>query len=113
MIAIGKRDRVIAFERLTVSRTTLGGKPEAAGTWAELGTRLASVLFGSGAERRAAAVEQAVQPATFRVLADELTTTITVKDRITHLGLSWDIASITPIGRRPDEIEFTATASRD
>jgi len=104
----GGRDKRITFERATTTRTALGGA--GAPSWGILCARWAKVTYGNGAERRNAAVEQAVQPATFRVLADSETREVLATDRIVFDGLAWDITSIAPIGR-PSEIEFTATAS--
>lgn len=109
MTPAGQMDRRIAFERSTTSRSGLG--TVSASSWAEIGERWAKVLFGTGAERREAATEGSTQAATFRVRADDLTTTITAKDRIAYAGRSWDITGIAPIGRGPAEIEFTATAA--
>ena len=110
MLTAGKRDRRITFARVATARGALGVVEQ--GGWTALGSRWARVLYGNGAERRAAAVEGAVQPATFRTLADGLTRTITVADRIEYAGLAFDIVSIAPIGRGPDEIEFTGVAAR-
>ena len=112
MTGAGQLNQSIAFQRNTGGRSAMGGAaPEA---WTTLGTRKAKILYGSGAERRSAAGEQAVQPATFRVRADSLTKAVTQKDRITVDGLVWDITSIAPIGGpAPTFIDFTATASRD
>lgn len=106
----GERDRTIRFERGSAARNALGGKAPLA--WASLGTRLAKVLYGSGAERRAGGVEGAVQSATFRCLRDDLTRTIVVTDRIVFDGLNWDITSVAPIGRAPAYIDFTGVAGR-
>lgn len=112
MTPAGQRNTAVIFQRNGAGRTPMGGA--AAPSWTTLGTRLGKVLYGTGAERRGAAGEQAVQAATFRVLADALTKTITQKDRIVLDGLAWDITSIAPIGApAPREIEFTAMASRD
>lgn len=110
MTPAGRRDQVVRFERATTARNALGGKTASA--WASLGERWALVLFGSGSERREAAQEGAVQAATFRVLADEVTTTVTVADRIVHRGLTYDVTGIAPIGRGPRELEFTGTVAR-
>jgi hypothetical protein len=76
-------------------------------------SRLAKVLYGTGAERRAASVEGAVQTATFRVMADSLTRTVAITDRISFDGLVWDIGAISPVGGPVAyEIEFTGVASR-
>lgn len=110
MMPAGKRDRRIVFERKTTTRGGLGVK--GAVQWSAIDGRWASVRFGSGQERREAAVEGAVQPATFRTLADRMTRTITTEDRIGYGGLTYDITGIAPIGRGPEEFEFTAVASR-
>lgn len=111
MTPASQRNQVIVFERATETRGALGGK--SATSWAAMGTaRFAKVLFGSGSERRTAAVESATQAATFRVLADDLAVEVTTQDRIVHRGLAYDITGIAAIGLRPDELEFTATAAR-
>lgn len=113
MTPAGQRNMVVLFQRNAAGRSPMGGA--AAADWQALGTsRLAKVLYGTGAERRGVAGEQAAQAATFRVLADSLTRTVTHKDRIVFGGMNWDITNIAPIGGpSPREIEFTATASRD
>ena len=111
-----KRDQRIGFQRAAdVNRSALGTK--VAASWSEIGRRLASVRYGTSAERRESrsqrgeyGAESAVQAATFRTLADSLTRTVTVQDRITHDGLTYDITGIAVAGRA--EIEFTATARR-
>lgn len=110
MMNAAKRDRRIEFQRGSTTRNSLGGIE--ARSWFALGSRWASARFGASAERRAAAVEQAVQAATFRTLADALTRTVTVDDRIAYGGLVFDIVGIVPVGRGPEELEFTAMASR-
>ena len=104
-----KRDQRIGFQRAAdVNRSALGTK--VAASWSEIGRRLASVRYGTSAERRESGTESAVQAATFRTLADSLTRTVTVQDRITHDGLTYDITGIAAAARA--EIEFTATARR-
>lgn len=112
VLPAGKRNARITFQRNGAGRSALGGK--AAPSWADLFSRLALVRFGTSAERRAAAGEQAVQTATFRVLADSDVRGVTVRDRILDAdGLAWDVTGIAPIGApAPSEIEFTATAAR-
>lgn len=110
MMAAVKRDRRIAFQRPVETRGALGGI--AATSWSTLGFRLANVRFGTSAERReAAGAEAAVQAATFRVLADGLTRTLTARDRVVFDNAAWDIAAPVPVGR--DEIEITAVANRE
>lgn len=112
MLPPGQRDTRISFQRNGAARSALGGK--AAADWAELFSRLAKVTWGSSAERRSAAVEGAIQTATFRTLADSETKSITAKDRIVMAdGLTFDVTGIAPIGSPvPYEIEFTCTANR-
>lgn len=112
MTAAGQRNARVIFQRNTGGRSAMGGA--AAESWAALGTRWGNVLYGSGAERRSAAGEQAVQAITVRVLADTLTRAVTHKDRMSLDGLVWDITSIAPVGgAAPTYIDFTAMASRD
>lgn len=86
----------------------------AAESWATLFACFAGVRWGTSAERRTAAGEQAVQTATFRVLASMDARSVRVTDRIVHDGLNWDVTGIAPIGGpAPSEIEFTAVAGRD
>ena len=111
MINAAKRDRRVTFEARVADADGLGVITES--WWSTRGTRWASVRFGSSAERRdRSAQEQVAQVATFRCLADTVTRAVLVTDRIQFDGLTWDITGITPIGIRPDEIEFTAMASR-
>lgn len=115
-IPAGKRDTRVSFQRNGATRSALGGKGAAA--WAELFTRLASVSWGSSAERRNAAVEGAMQTCTFRVLADSDTRGVLATDRIvmTDAGgnaLAFDITGIAQAGSPvPYELEFTCTANR-
>ena len=98
----GKRDQLIGFERATVVADEYGSEVP---TWAEIAQRWAALGYGRGDERREAAREGGAQPATFIVLADEVTRTILLTDRITFGGV-WNITGIVPRGRA--EIEFTA-----
>lgn len=109
----GRRIHSIRFQRLSSSEDALGGTDTSA--WSNLfdNPRPAAVYYGSGGERRQAAVESAAQTATFNVLADSETRTVTTGDRIEFNGTPWDITSIAPIGGPvPFEIDFTATTKR-
>lgn len=108
MTPAGKRDERITFERATASRGNLGTRE--LGSWSSLGGRWAKVHYGTGSERRRDGVEAASQAATFVVLNDSLTSTITAEDRITHRSLTYDITGIARVGR--GELEFTATTTR-
>lgn len=95
-------DTPITFERYTA---TQDGSGEETQTWSQLAARDAKVFFGRGDERRQAAMQQGEQPATFQVLNDEVTRTVTLKDRIVYDGANWDIEG-RAVGRLT--IEFTA-----
>ena len=111
MQSLGQRRETIAFERGTSARSALGVTMES--QWSALGSRLASVRFGSSGERREAAQDGAVQAATFRALADTLTRSVTARDRIVWRGSAWDITGAVvvqpPVGAA--EVEFTAVAA--
>ena len=104
----GKFDQRVGFERATLVADEYGSEVP---SWAEIALpgevsgRWAALSYGRGDERREAAREGGVQPATFIVLADEVTATLTVTDRITFGGV-WNITGIVPRGRA--EIEITA-----
>lgn len=106
----------IQFQRPTVARGTSGTKTITAHS--SLGYVRAKVLYGTGAERRTAGVENAVQTATFRCRANVTTSggtvvrNITAQDRIVHAGLNWDIVAISLLPTIPQDIEFTAVANR-
>ena len=110
----GRRIHSIRFQRLSANEDALGGTDTS--VWSNLfdSSRPAAVYYGTGSERRQAAAESAAQIATFNVLADSETRTVTTGDRIEFNGLGWDITGIAPIGGPvPFEIDFTATAKRD
>lgn len=106
----GRRRFRIEFRRPVVARGALGVKTESGSS--SLGFERAKVLFGTGAERREAGVEQASQAATFRCLANAKTRGVLATDRILHGALTYDITGIAPLDTNPAEIEFTGVASR-
>ena len=111
MLDAGQRNQRVIFQRFTAGEDALGGG--GLEVWGVLFSCLANVRWGSSAERRTVAGDQAVATATFRVLANLQARSVRVTDRIEHDGLSWDVTGIAPIGGpAPREIEFTATASR-
>jgi head-tail adaptor len=112
MLAAGQRNQRVTFQRNAGSDDALGGEgPE---EWNPLFSAWAQVRFGTSAERRAAAGEQAVQAGTIRVLASTAALGVTVRDRVIARGLTWDVTGIAPIGGpAAQEIEFTVMASRD
>ena len=102
-IGAGRRDRKVTFERASVTQDDYG---EEVATWAPLGSELANVLYGTGAERRQAAMEQGQQALTIRTLATGTTRGVTLKDRVVLDGEALDLVGISQIGRL--EMEFTA-----
>jgi len=116
MTPAGQRNKLVAFQVRGAAEDALGGNEGA--TWAVAGSRLAKVLYGTGQERRAGAVEQASKAATFRFLADDLVRSLRPgSHRLVFAdgagGTAWDIADVTPIGGPvPYEIEVTAVVSR-
>lgn len=94
-------DQPITFQRATVTQDAAG---EEVLTWATLAQRDASVIYGRGDERRAAAAEEGRQAVTFQVWSDESTRTVTLKDRISYDGDTFDLVGIAPNGR--DTIDF-------
>jgi len=103
----GARNRRIAFHRAEITKDAMNADVQ---TWPELGKRWACASFGTGQERRDAAQQSGSAPATFRVLLDSLTRTLTITDRIRYLEADWDITSIVPAAdERPNTaIDITA-----
>ena len=94
------RNRKIVIERnMLVEDDELGGEVLRWVTWCR---EWASISFGTGAERRAAAQEAGSRPATFQVLANRKTNSLSVTDRICYPVTDpdpkkwprWDITSI-------------------
>lgn len=101
----GRRNRKVAIERFTSTTDDYGHEEK---TWAPYVTAWASVSFGTGQERREAAQESASAPATFRLLWNSKTSTVTVEDRVQFMGAAWDITSAVPLGFN-EGVEITAT----
>lgn len=111
MLKAGLRNKRVTFQRNGAVEDALGG--EGPDVWRDLFSAFALVRYGTSAERRSAAGEQAVQSATVRVLASAAARGVTVRDRVVADGLAWDVTGIAPIGApAPQEIEFTVMASR-
>lgn len=90
------RDSLIIVERATKTRNALNEPVE---NWSEHCQEFAAVYYGNGSEQRAAAQNDATQAATFEVLANDETRSITVLDRIVFDGLIWNVRSNVPIRR--------------
>ncbi len=100
----GARNSLVTFSRATTSQDGYG---EEVPTWGDIGKEWAKVHYGRGDERRQAAMEQGQLPATFVVLDNSVTRTVTLKDRITFDEGEWDISANIP--GKPGEREITAT----
>lgn len=107
-MSAGRRDQLITIQRATVTTDDYGAEVP---TWATHAQEWAAIFYGRGDERRQAAMEQGSQAATFQVLANAATRTVTLKDRIEHDGAVWDIQGISPDTPKRGSIELTATRS--
>jgi head-tail adaptor len=105
---MSKRHKLVTFERATTTTDEYGGETQ---VWATLCTEFADIFYGRGDERRQAAMEQGQQPATFQVPSNSNTRSVTLEDRISFDGSTWDIeGKATDVPNRR-MIEFTATRS--
>ena len=104
----GNRDKRIAFERFGLIENKYGEEVE---EFAPFVSRWAQVWMGKGSERREAAMERGGQAATFGIISDTDTRTLTLKDRIVYAGSNWDIESVAPDTPKRGEMEITATRS--
>jgi head-tail adaptor len=84
----------VAFQRL--GPPVDDGYTTSPGEWADYAPEYAEVRFSKGSERREAAQEGASAAATFIVLSNEKTRSISVTDRISFDGGLWDIVSNIP-----------------
>lgn len=103
-MSAGPRDHLVTLSR---AETTQNGYGEEIPTWGSVGTEWAAIFYGRGDERRQAAMEQGKQPATFQMLSNELTRSLTIEDRIEYEG-NWDIEGIAPDMPKRGYIEVTA-----
>ncbi|EQA96845.1 head-tail adaptor protein [Sphingobium baderi] len=104
----GPRHDLIVIERATITRNPYNEPVE---TWTEYCREYAAVYYGNGTEQREAAQTQASQVASFEVLANSKTRTISVTDRISFGGGLWDIRSVAPIGRDGVKINAVRAAA--
>lgn len=102
-MSAGRRDQLVSLQRFTAAQDDYGEEVQ---TWATVGEEWAAVFYGRGDERRQAAMEQGQQAATFAMLSNDLTRSLTIRDRIGLEGDAWDIVSVSPMDRAT--IEFTA-----
>lgn len=105
MTPAGKRDTRVELQRRAPSRNAWN---EEVGSWSTFARALARVSYGRADERRAAAMEQGQEVATFTIPATAATRTLAPRDRLLVKGRAWDVTSVVPRERR--ELEITATA---
>jgi head-tail adaptor len=98
------RSELIVFQRAPPTEDESGGQTL---VWATYATRRARVRFGTAQEKREAAQEGGVQTATFECVSSSTLRSVTLKDRISYIGASWDIVETAPLDRKT--IRFTAT----
>lgn len=108
----GEMDRRIRIETRVKTRNALG--EEVTTGWQLLAERWAKVGFGSGAERREAAVEENSLAAIFitRWSAALAAIGADTSARIVHDGTVWDVKSVTEFGRRR-RLSFAAVTRFD
>lgn len=103
----GNRDTLITFERANTTQDDYG---EEVPTWATLGTEWAAINWGRGDERRQAGMEQGSQSATFTVYDNQMTRSVSPKDRLKADDAPWDITSNVP-SKTPGDRDITAVRS--
>ena len=99
-----KRDRLIRFALPVTGENGFGEPVET--SLADAGSAWAAVRYGTGSERREAAIERCDQVATFITLQSAVTRAIGPGYLILFEDFRWDITSAAPFERH--EIEFTA-----
>lgn len=93
----GRLKHRIQFER--ASPPVDDGYTSVTGDWVLLTMAWSDVFYGTGTEQRQAAQEGASQAASFEVLANSKTRTVSVTDRIKFDGGAWNITANIEIER--------------
>lgn len=104
MPGASERTELIVIERATVTEDDYGGEES---TWDTYATRRARVRFGTAQEKREAAQEGGTQTATFECVRSAVLDDVTLKDRISYLGSTWDISETAPLDKAT--IRFTGS----
>lgn len=98
-----RRNKKVAFQTLVTTEDGYGGEvPD----WSDPAFAFAAIYFGAGSEQRRAAQEGGTQTATFEVLSNERTRTLTTTSRVLYpvrdpdpaKWPAWDIQAISEIG---------------
>lgn len=104
-----QRSELVIFERPIARKSAMGREP--ASDYDRVCEEYVQVRYGTGAERRTAGAEGALQSATFIALDNALTRLVTVRDTIWAADRRWNITSVAPIAAR-GEIEFGAATGK-
>jgi head-tail adaptor len=105
----GERPHLIRIQRATIAGDNYGG---GAKTWHDHTTGWAKISYGTGAERREAAQENASQAATFMFDWNPTLAAVLTTDRLYVFDTVWDITSRAIIGGNR-EVHLTAVANLD
>lgn len=97
MTPAGRRDQRVVIKAPGAISENSHGEPET--VWSEHCKAWAKVLYGTGAERREAAIEGADQTATFIVVRNSNIDAVGTKYRLFFNGADWDIESIAKVSR--------------
>lgn len=106
----GKYDRKARFVRVTEVQDALGTMVASEAT---LVSAWAMMRYGTAAERRTGAGEEATGAATLRVRSTAALRGVTTRDRVEVDGQIWAIQGIARVAVQGSDIEFTLTAWRD
>jgi SPP1 family predicted phage head-tail adaptor len=103
----GRLDRRITIQRATITQNSTG---EEIATWGTLATVWAELRQGKpGNEAYASQQFLGKTPLTFRIRWSTTVQVLTVKDRISYAGRTYDILDVREIGRR-EGLEIDAFA---
>lgn len=105
----GERSHLVTIQRATVTTDDYGGEVR---TWHTHTAGWAKISYGTGAERREAAQENAVQTAIFMFDWSPTLADVTAKDRLYIFDTVWDITANVTIGANR-ESHITAVANLD
>jgi head-tail adaptor len=104
----GQRNKLVIIQRATATKDAYG---EPINSWSEIGRVLAGMIHGRGDERRQAAMEQGMQPATFQMLATSVTRSLRLRDRLIAEGVVWDVRGVVVDSPMRGSVEVEAVAN--
>ncbi len=106
----GQRNKLVIIQRATTAKDAYGEPIE---TWAEIGRVMAAMIHGRGDERRQAAMEQGMQPATFQMLSASVTRGLRLRDRLIAEGVIWDVRGVVVDSPQRGTVEVVAVANQE